>query len=55
VDHSSIMTEPVAMISAEAKVEYNEACMACMTTSHMHTTMNHFEEVKYSSKEDTHE
>ena len=50
VDHSSNMPDPVAMISAEA--EYNEACMACMATSHMHMTLNHIEDVKDGSPED---
>ena len=50
VDHSSNMPDPVAMSSAEA--EYNEACMACMATSHMHMTLNHIEDVKDGSPED---
>jgi hypothetical protein len=33
VDHSSNMPDPVALSSAEA--EYNEACLACMATSHL--------------------
>ncbi len=33
VEHSSNMPDPVALSSAEA--EYNEACLACMATSHL--------------------
>jgi hypothetical protein len=43
------MSEPVATSSAEA--EYNEVCMACMATSHMHITLKHIEEVADESKE----
>jgi hypothetical protein len=50
VDHSSNMPDPIAMSSAEA--EYNEACMACMATSHMHMTLNYMENVKDESAED---
>jgi hypothetical protein len=48
VDHSSNTPELVAMISAEA--EYNEACMDCMTTSHMRMTLNPIVEVEDISK-----
>jgi hypothetical protein len=51
VDHSSNMPEPVATTSAEA--EYNKTYMLCMTTSHMHMTLNHMKEGKDESKEDT--
>jgi hypothetical protein len=44
VDHSSNMPDPVAMLSAEA--ECNEACIACVATSHVHMTLHHIEEVK---------
>jgi hypothetical protein len=50
VDHSSNMPQPAAMISAEA--EYNEAFMACTTTSHMYMTLNHIEEVEDEPTED---
>ena len=41
VDHSSNMPDPVALSSAEA--EYNEACLACMATSHMVMFLNELE------------
>jgi hypothetical protein len=44
MDYSSNMPEPVAMISAED--EYNEACMACMETSHIHMTINRIQEIE---------
>ena len=50
VDHSSNMPDPIAMSSIEA--EYNEACMACMATSHMHMTLNYMENVKDESAEE---
>jgi hypothetical protein len=54
VDHSNNMPQPVAMISIKA--EYNEACITCMATIHMHMmlhiTLNHIEEVEDESKED---
>ena len=40
-DHSSNMPTPFAMSSAEA--EYNQACLACMTTGNMLMTLNHIE------------
>jgi hypothetical protein len=33
VEHSSNMPDPVALPNAEA--EYNEACLACMATTHL--------------------
>ena len=33
VEHSSNMPDPVAFSTAEA--EYNEACLACMATTHL--------------------
>jgi hypothetical protein len=33
VEHSSNMPDPLAFSSAES--EYNEACLACMTTAHL--------------------
>ena len=50
VDHSSNMPIPVAMSSAEA--EYNEACLACMSTGNMHITLNHIEGIQEGSKDD---
>ena len=41
VDHSSNMPDPVALSSAEA--EYNEACLACMATTHMAMLLNELE------------
>ncbi len=33
VEHSSNMSDPVALLRAEA--EYNKACLACMATAHL--------------------
>jgi hypothetical protein len=50
LEHSSNMSEPVAMISAEAK--YKIDCMSYMETIHMHMTLNHIEELEDEFKED---
>ncbi len=34
VEHSSIMPDPVAL-SSGAEAEYNEACLACMSSAHL--------------------
>jgi transposase InsO family protein len=41
VDHSSNLPDPVALSSAEA--EYNEACLACMATTHMRMLLDELE------------
>jgi hypothetical protein len=51
VDHSSNISEPVAMSSAEVKNnEVCMACMTCMTNSHVYMNLNHIEEVEDESK-----
>ena len=49
MDHSSSMPIPVAISSAEA--EYNQACLACMATGIMHTSLNHTEGIQEGSRE----
>jgi hypothetical protein len=50
VDHSSNMPDLVAMSRAEA--EYNEACIVCMSTRHMHMTLNHIDDINHGSPAD---
>jgi hypothetical protein len=44
VDHLSNMPDPVALSSPES--EYNEACLACQPSSHLHMTLNELEQVE---------
>jgi hypothetical protein len=49
-DHSSNTPGPVATRSAET--DYKKICMACMSTSPVHMTLNRIEDVEDESKED---
>jgi hypothetical protein len=50
VGHSSNIPYPVAPSIAES--EYNEACPACQSTSHLHTTLNKLEQIETGKKDD---
>jgi hypothetical protein len=50
VDHSSNIPDPVSLNSAE--YEYNEACIACQSTSHLDMTLNELEQVETGGKYD---
>jgi hypothetical protein len=51
IDPSNNLPDPVAL-STSAASEYNEACLACHATSHLHTTLNELEDINTESKED---
>jgi hypothetical protein len=50
VGHSSNIPDPVAVSSAES--EYNEACLACQTTTHLHMAVNQLEQVETRGKDE---